>query len=105
MFSAAFIAHVEQSVDGESRKNELCTVVPHPDTALDYIETTKGNFLNGMQWFFDPDLAEWLANARLDAFSGARTDGGSTGLAVDDAIATWLGPAVEKLEQYATQTA
>lgn len=105
VFSAAFIAHVEQSLDDESRKNELCTVVPHPDTAVDYVETTKGNFLNGMQWFFDPDLAGWLANARLDAFSGAETDDGSTGPAANDAIATWLGPAIEKLEEYGSRPA
>jgi hypothetical protein len=98
VFSAAFIAHIEHSVVDDARKNELCTVVPHPDSALDFVETTKGNFLNGMQWFFEPDLAEWLGNARLDAFSGP--DDGSGGLAANDALATWLGPAIEKLEEY-----
>ena len=31
VFSAAFVAHVESSYEGESLKNELCTPVPHPD--------------------------------------------------------------------------
>ena len=33
VFSAAFIGHVEASYDDQATKNELCTVVPHPDSA------------------------------------------------------------------------
>ena len=53
----------------EAEKNELCTVVPHPDTDVDYFGVTLGNLMNSARWNAEPDLAEWLAEARLDGFS------------------------------------
>ena len=69
VFSAAFIARVELTSIEEAGKNDLCTVVPHPDTDLDYFRVTLGNLINSARWNADPDLAEWLAGARLDGFS------------------------------------
>ena len=69
VFSAAFIAHVEARYDDETEKNELCTPVPHPDTALDFIHTSLANAMNGARWAADADLSRWLAESRLDAFS------------------------------------
>ena len=69
VFSAAFIAHVEASYQGEDTKNELCTPVPHPDSALDFLRTTLANTLNGVRWSQDPELQEWLLEARLDGFT------------------------------------
>ena len=69
VFSAAFIARVELTSTEEAQKNELCTVVPHPDTDVDYFGVTLGNLMNSARWNADPDLAEWLAEARLDGFS------------------------------------
>ncbi|MGI9615863.1 MAG: NAD(P)-binding protein, partial [Acidimicrobiales bacterium] len=50
VFSAAFIAHVEAAYDDAARKNELCNVVPHPDTDLDWLRVTLANTLNGVLW-------------------------------------------------------
>ena len=69
VFSAAFIAHVEAAYDEQSQKNELCNVVPHPDTDLDWLRVTLANTLNGLAWRQDADLASWLRTARLDGFS------------------------------------
>jgi hypothetical protein len=70
VFSAAFIAHIEAAYDEPDHKNELCAVVPHPDTHLDWLRVTLANTLNGIRWRQDPDLAAWLASARLDGFTG-----------------------------------
>ncbi len=72
VFSAAFIGHVEVAYDDEDQKNELATVVPHPDTDEDWLRVTLGGLLNSAMWRADPDLAEWLRGARLDAFSSIR---------------------------------
>ena len=76
VFSAAFIAHVEVAYDDDAIKNELCTVVPHPDTDIDWLRSTLGNALNLARWRADDTLIEWLTHARLDGFSrpGAPSD-------------------------------
>lgn len=70
VFSAAFIAHVEAAYDDVDVKNELCTVVPHPDDELDWLRVTLANTLNGVRWRQDKELAAWLTSARLDGFTG-----------------------------------
>ena len=74
VFSAAFIAHVEATYDDDATKNEICTVVPHPNDTLDWMRTTRDNALNSIRWNSDPDLKQWLSNARLDGFSRAKRD-------------------------------
>ena len=74
VFSAAFIAHVEAAYDDDETKNEICTVVPHPNDTLDWVRTTRDNALNSIRWNSDPDLKEWLSEARLDGFSRAKRD-------------------------------
>ena len=74
VFSSAFIAHVEAGYQDEDRKNELCTVVPHPDSDIDWLRTTLGDTLNAVRWQADADLQDWLMRARLDGFSGTRGD-------------------------------
>ncbi len=69
VFSAAFTAHVEVAYADEAKKNELCTVVPHPNTDIDFLRTTLANSLNQIRWALDGELSAWLANARLDIFS------------------------------------
>ena len=74
VFSAAFIAHVEATYDDDVTKNEICTVVPHPNDTSGWMRTTRDNALNSIRWNADPDLKEWLSNARLDGFSRAKGD-------------------------------
>ncbi len=71
VFSGALIAHVEAAYDDDGVRNELCTVVPHPDRAADWLRTWIGSNLNLGRWRSDPALAAWLGAARLDAFSSA----------------------------------
>jgi len=72
VFSAAFIAHVEAAYEDEATKNDLCTVVSHPDDTLDWVRTTVENALNLIKWNGDPGLKAWLSEARLDGFSRLR---------------------------------
>jgi hypothetical protein len=74
VFSAAFIAHVEATYDDDAQKNEICTVVPHPNDSSGWMRTTRDNALNSIRWNSDPGLKEWLSNARLDGFSRAKGD-------------------------------
>ena len=69
VFSAAFIGHVEAAYDDDETKNELCTVVPHPDTDIDWIRSWLGSTLNMVRWRFDTEIGPWLQKARLDGFS------------------------------------
>ncbi|MFT6435058.1 MAG: hypothetical protein ACJAVI_003109 [Candidatus Azotimanducaceae bacterium] len=69
VFSAAFIAHVEASYDSADERNRLCTVVPHPNTASDWMRVSLAHAMNQLAWSADPSLTEWLGDARLDAFT------------------------------------
>jgi len=102
VFSAAFIAHCEAAYDTEDAKNDLCGVVPHPDSATDWIRTAYGNSLNGERWATDADLQTWLAGSRLDGFSTADTPS-------EELMDVMMGAldhaelALAKLEQYVAE--
>ncbi|MEM1132137.1 MAG: NAD(P)/FAD-dependent oxidoreductase [Pseudomonadota bacterium] len=66
VFSAAFIAHVETAYDDESKKNEICAPIPHPDTDLDWIRVTKEFCRSERLWGDDVKLREWLLGSRLN---------------------------------------
>jgi hypothetical protein len=68
VFSAAFTAHVEAAYGDEARKNTLCTVVPHPNTDIDYVRNSLANTRNELLWAGDEALTAWLAAARLNLF-------------------------------------
>lgn len=72
VFSAAFIAHAELAYTDDAEKNAICNVVPHPDSAEDFIRVTLANTLNNVIWSQDQVLTQWLVNARLDGFSSVR---------------------------------
>ncbi len=69
VFSASFIAHVEATIDDEAKKNELCGIVPLPNTNLDYLRLTRAGMVNQYLWSLEPGLDRWLAANRLDGFS------------------------------------
>ncbi|XOV82117.1 MAG: NAD(P)/FAD-dependent oxidoreductase [bacterium] len=69
VFSAAFIGHVEAHYSDQTLQNELCTPVPHPNTAIDFLRTSLVSNTNAARWAQDADLQTWLLQARLDGFS------------------------------------
>ncbi|GAB5415773.1 MAG: NAD(P)/FAD-dependent oxidoreductase [Congregibacter sp.] len=71
VFSAAFIAHVEVTQSDPAHKNLLCTPVPHPDSASDYMSNVLADLVNGLAWQQDESLQAWMKAARLDGFSSS----------------------------------
>ena len=68
-FSGAFIAHVEASIDGEAKKNKLCTPIPMSDAPQDWLSMMLMNLANQERWRHDPQLRDWITHSRLDRFS------------------------------------
>jgi len=85
VFSAAFIAHVELAYQGHDAKNALTSVVPHPDSEVDWLRVVLASGANSANWRTDPALVEWLMASRLDAFSQMRSAAAS-----DPPIAAFL---------------
>jgi hypothetical protein len=69
VFSAAFIAHIEATLDDEAQKNKLCGVVPLPNHDTDWLRMQAAMMINQMNWSGQPGLRDWLINNRLDGFS------------------------------------
>jgi hypothetical protein len=69
VFSGAFIAYIESNYVDESSKNELCTVVPHPDSDVDYARILLADTLNATRWSEDERLKDWLEHSRVDGFT------------------------------------
>jgi hypothetical protein len=66
VFSAAFIGHVEASYQKDEEKNDLCKVVPHPNTDIDFLRNNLADSINRDRWAKEPKLQRWLQNCRLD---------------------------------------
>lgn len=99
VFSAAFIAHVEAAYpDDDEAKNQLCTVIPHPDTHMDWLRVSLAALGNAGRWGADPELMTWMANARLDGFSSPATAGADAG--DREAFMALALTAAGKLQQY-----
>ena len=69
-FSAAFIAHLEATLDGDDEKNALCRPVRVPEVPLDWLRMHLDSAANQLRWSKVPQLQEWLRRSRLDAFMG-----------------------------------
>ena len=65
-FSAALIAHVEATVDDEAEKNRICRPIPGPNVPLDWLRMMVVELENRRCWSKLPELADWIADSRLD---------------------------------------
>jgi hypothetical protein len=68
-FSAAFIAHLEATLDGDEEKNALCQPVRVPEVPLDWLRMHMESAANQLRWSKRPELQHWLLQSRLDAFA------------------------------------
>jgi NAD(P)-binding Rossmann-like domain len=108
VFSAAFIAHIELTRDGEDEKNRLCTVVPLPNHDTDWIRMQAAFMMNQYNWSQEKDLRHWLRENRLDGYSQlvASIDEDDTEkLAIMKRLRDFSVPSVMKLQQYAAEIA
>jgi NAD(P)-binding Rossmann-like domain len=71
-FSAAVIAYAEAVFVDDETRNEVCGVVPHPDSDMDWLRMTIAYNRNEMRWLDDDALVAWLDAARLDLFGQLR---------------------------------
>lgn len=69
-FCAAFIALVEAHFEDEAKRNLLCTPVPSPERAIDWLSMTLQSAINTFAWMQEPVLANWLARSRLNGQRG-----------------------------------
>lgn len=102
-FSAAFIAHVESKYDDEATKNELCAVVPLPNSTDDWMKLTAAFMANQYRWSQEPGLREWLLGNRLDGFSktaASATPEHPERMAIMDRLRENAFPAMAKLQQF-----
>ena len=103
VFSGAMIAHVEATYETEREKNDLCTVVPLPNHATDWIIVTAGLMMNQMRWSQDKALRAWIADNRLDGFTHLARDvdqGNEVHMAILKRMRDSAGPAMMKLQQF-----
>jgi len=69
-FSAAFIAHLEATLDDDDEKNALCEPVPVPEVPLDWLRMNLHTARNQQRWSHRPQLQDWLRGSRLEAYAG-----------------------------------
>lgn len=75
LFSASLIAHTEATYgDDEELKNQICGVVPLPDTTDDYVRFTFAAMMNQYTWSTREEIGQWLLTNRLDGFSKTVAD-------------------------------
>jgi hypothetical protein len=66
-FCSALIALVEANYEDEAKKNQLCTVIPSPERAIDWLSMSLQTRINSFAWMQEPKLAAWLATSRLNS--------------------------------------
>ncbi len=69
VFSGSMIAYVEAHYTDAEEKNRLCSVVPLPNAAEDFVTMTLAAMMNQFNWSQDKTLRQWIRNNRLDGFT------------------------------------
>jgi hypothetical protein len=69
-FSAAFIGHIEATIADEAEKQKLTQVAPMTDTVQDWATMMVNSMTNQGNWAASKELVNWMANCRLDLYSG-----------------------------------
>jgi hypothetical protein len=69
MFSAALIAHVENTVSDTTEKNALCAPVGIPERPADWLTMWDVTLANTGRWRQQPKMDAWVKSTRLNAVS------------------------------------
>lgn len=106
-FSAAFIAHVEATVEGDAEKNALCGPVPAPEEPLDWLRMHLADAANRRAWSQSAQIQAWLAASRLDRFTGMIARAGREPtperLAILQRYREAAGPGLQRIAELADQ--
>lgn len=68
-FSAALIAHIENTLADEAEKNALCTPAPTPERPADWLLLWAVGLQNAQRWARHPLVNPWLKASRLNSTS------------------------------------
>ena len=107
-FSAALIAHVDGLFDDDEKKNQICGVVPLPDTPLSWLSMQAASMNNMYRWSKTKGLGAWIAASRLDGFSRLIDDvdeSDAEKVAVLELMGKSVVPAAMKLPQLLAKAA
>jgi hypothetical protein len=102
VFSGAMIAHIEASNKSEAEKNKLCEPIRIPDAPVDWLLLLLEGLRNQARWSKDEELRNWMANTRLDPFSGMAkrvNETESEKLELLRRYANHVGPALENAKR------
>ncbi len=68
-FSAAFIAHLEATLEDDHEKNALCEPVLVPEVPLDWLRMHLQTAANQLRWSQRPELQGWFRRSRLEGYT------------------------------------
>jgi len=75
-FNAALVGYLEATRQDTATKNRLCPPNAQPDSTLDWVRGMHTSLQADFLWSKEPDLADWLENARLNPLRGLRRHAG-----------------------------
>ncbi len=103
VFSAAFIAYLEATLDDDDEKNALCEPVPVPNEPLDWLRMHLHTARNQQRWARRPDLQGWMRRSRLEAYSGLFEQGAKRAdadwMALQSRLQQARAPGLERMAQ------
>ena len=105
-FSAALVAHIEATIEDGATRNQLCGVVPLPDTPLSWLTMQAASMANSHQWSKVKGLGKWIGASRLDGFSQLMRSVDPTDtekLAVLQRFGAHAAPAAQRLRELLAQ--
>jgi hypothetical protein len=82
-FSAAFIAHIEATLDDEAAKNDLCRPMQVGSSHLDWLHLTLADLRSGRRWGADKALRRWVSEHRLSGSGAGSQDTSAHGPEAD----------------------
>jgi hypothetical protein len=97
------IAFVESNREDDAERNDLCRPNPFPSSIADWPGMSRRTFQVEQRWLEQPDVAEWVAQSRLNLLRGLpdRLDEPVARAAVERFV-THIAPAIERLQQLET---
>lgn len=102
-FSAAFIAHLEATLDDEQEKNALCEPVLVPRVPIDWLRMHLQTAKNQLSWSRREDLQVWLRRSRLEAYTGLfeqmQREADPAWMALQSRLRQARGPAYERMAE------
>ncbi|WP_171020089.1 NAD(P)-binding protein [Hydrogenophaga sp. 2FB] len=102
-FSAAFIAHLEATLDDEQEKNALCEPVLVPRVPLDWLRMHLQTAKNQLRWSQRADVQDWLRRSRLEAYTGLfermQREADPAWVALQSRLKQVRGPGYERLAE------